>query len=34
MELLGANKEEISPFRELGKFNATNKKPRQILVKF
>ena len=34
MKLLGANAEEISSFRRLGKFNATNKRPRRILVKF
>ena len=34
MKFLGANAEEISSFRRLGKFNATNKRPRQILVKF
>ena len=31
MKFLGANNEEISSFRRLGKFNATNKRPRQIL---
>ena len=34
MKFLGANAKEISSFRRLGKFNATNKRPRQILVKF
>ena len=34
MKFLGANAEEISSFRRLGKFDATNKRPRQILVKF
>ena len=34
MKFLGANAEEISSFRRFGKFNATNKRPRQILVKF
>ena len=34
MKFLGANAEEISSFRRLGKFNATNKRPRQFLAKF
>ena len=34
MKFLGANAEQISSFRRLGKFNATNERPRQILVKF
>ena len=34
MKLLGANAEEISSFRRLGKFNSSNKRPRKILVKF
>ena len=34
MKFLGANAEKISSFRRPGKFNATNKRPRQILVKF
>ena len=34
MKFLGANAEEISSFRRFGKFNATNKRPSQILVKF
>ena len=34
MKFLGANAEKISFFRRLAKFNATNNRPRQILVKF
>ena len=34
MKFLGANAKEISSFSRLGKFNATNKRPRQITVKF
>ena len=34
MNFLGTNAEEISPFRTLGKLNATNKNTRQVLVKF
>ena len=34
LKFLWANAEEISSFRRLGNFNATNKRPRQILVKF
>ena len=30
MKLLGANAEEISSFRRLGKLNAPNKRPRPI----
>ena len=34
MKFLGANVEEISSFRRHGNFNATKKRPRQMLVKF
>ena len=34
LKFFWANAEEISSFRRLGNFNATNKRPRQILVKF
>ena len=34
IKFLGANAKETSSFGRLAKFNATNKRPRQILVKF
>ena len=34
IKFLGANAEDISSLPRLGKFNATNERPRQFLVKF